>query len=108
MRVGVTLPFLDLEGELIDGQGIRERSRMIEAADLESIWMADHLPLPGEHGRDRPDPLMYLLLSAMATDHVELGTCVLNVPTRVNPWELGQRFYTLETLAKGRFTLGLG
>jgi alkanesulfonate monooxygenase SsuD/methylene tetrahydromethanopterin reductase-like flavin-dependent oxidoreductase (luciferase family) len=77
-------------------------ARAIEAAGFDGIWIGDGLAAMA-----RPDPLMWLLVGAVATRELEVGTCILQLPLR-NPVELAQRFLTLHTLTKGRFTVGVG
>lgn len=101
MRIGMNVPFRDSERKLLDGAGVAARARMIEAAGLDGIWIGDHL------SPTRPDPLLWLLTAANATEHVEVGTAIYIVPLR-RPHDLAQRFVTLQTLAPGRFTLGVG
>jgi alkanesulfonate monooxygenase SsuD/methylene tetrahydromethanopterin reductase-like flavin-dependent oxidoreductase (luciferase family) len=101
VRIGINVPFRDRGGQLLDAAGVAERARMIEAAGLDGIWLGDHLTA------SRPDPLAYLLVAAQATSQVELGTAVYVIPLR-DPYDLAQRFVTLQTLAPGRFTLGVG
>jgi alkanesulfonate monooxygenase SsuD/methylene tetrahydromethanopterin reductase-like flavin-dependent oxidoreductase (luciferase family) len=108
MRIGMWLPLVDSDGVLLDGQAIAKRAQMIEAAGLNSTWLGDHTPIPGDTDRDLPDPLLYLAIAALATTPaLELGTSIYSLPLR-NKYDAAQRFYTLETIAKGRFTLGLG
>lgn len=101
MRIGINVPFRDQNRKYLDGAGIAERARMIEAAGLDGIWLGDHLTV------SRPDPLAYLLVAAQATTTVELGTAIYVVPLRER-YDLAQRFVTLQTLAPNRFTLGVG
>ncbi|MBO0886272.1 MAG: LLM class flavin-dependent oxidoreductase [Acidimicrobiales bacterium] len=101
MRIGMNVPFRDGKRELLDGAGVAARAQMIEAAGLDGIWIGDHL------SPTRPDPLLWLLTAANATEHVEIGTAIYIVPLR-RPHDLAQRFVTLQTLAPGRFTIGVG
>jgi alkanesulfonate monooxygenase SsuD/methylene tetrahydromethanopterin reductase-like flavin-dependent oxidoreductase (luciferase family) len=108
MRIGMWLPLVDSDGVLLDGHQIAHRARMIEAAGLDGAWLGDHTPIPGDTDRDLPDPLLYLAICALATSPaLELGTCIYSLPLR-NKYDAAQRFYTLQTIAQGRFTLGLG
>lgn len=101
MRIGMNVPFRDSKRDLLDGAGVAARARMVEAAGFDGIWIGDHL------SPTRPDPLLWLLSAANATEHVEIGTAIYIVPLR-GPHDLAQRFVTLQTLAPGRFTLGVG
>lgn len=101
MRIGINIPFRDHNRKLLDGAGVAQRARMVEAAGLDGIWLGDHLTAT------RPDPLAYLLVAAQATTTVELGTAIYVVPLRER-YDLAQRFVTLQTLSPNRFTLGVG
>jgi alkanesulfonate monooxygenase SsuD/methylene tetrahydromethanopterin reductase-like flavin-dependent oxidoreductase (luciferase family) len=107
MRIGIHPPHVDRRGELIDAAGYLERCRTIEAADLDGIWEGDHLPIPGHLRGDRPDPFLVLLLAAQATTKVAIGTSIYSLPLH-SAAASAQRFYTLETLYPGRFTIGVG
>ena len=101
MRIGINVPFRGQDRKLLDGAGVAKRAAMVEAAGLDGIWLGDHLTAM------RPDPLAYLLVAAQATTTVELGTAIYIVPLRER-YDLAQRFVTLQTLAPGRFTFGVG
>ena len=78
-------------------------ARRIEASGFPGIWVGDSL------GRGRPtlDPLVALAALAAATDKVELGIGVLQVPLR-NPIELAHRVQSVQALSGGRLRLGVG
>jgi alkanesulfonate monooxygenase SsuD/methylene tetrahydromethanopterin reductase-like flavin-dependent oxidoreductase (luciferase family) len=78
-------------------------ARRIEASGFPGIWVGDSL------GRGRPtlDPLVALATLAAATDKVELGIGVLQVPLR-NPIELAHRVQSVQALSGGRLRLGVG
>src|SRR5919106_4295828 len=100
MRLGIHLPVVDSEGHALTAGEVMHRARTIEAAGFNGVWLGDHII-------GRPDALMMLLLAAAATDHLEVGTAILQVPLR-NPVELAQRFLTLQALTRGRFSVGVG
>src|SRR5512134_613334 len=102
MRLGIHLPFKGPDNQVLNGEGVMEVARNIEDAGFDGIWIGDGLAAMA-----RPDPLSWLLTAALATKHVEVGTCVLQVPLR-DPVELAQRFLTLHTLTSGRFSMGVG
>jgi alkanesulfonate monooxygenase SsuD/methylene tetrahydromethanopterin reductase-like flavin-dependent oxidoreductase (luciferase family) len=81
------------------------RARAVEAAGLDGIWMGD--AVGDMKTMTRPDPLMWLLVAAAATERIEIGTCIFIVTLR-NPVELAQRFMTMHALTKGRFIAGVG
>src|SRR5947207_584325 len=103
MRLGIHMPLLDgATGKPLNNQGLMARAKAIEDAGLDGIWLGD-----GLGAMARPDPLMWLLVAAAATEHVEVGTCIYQIPLR-HPAELAQRFITLQALCEGRFSVGVG
>ena len=78
-------------------------ARRIEASGFPGIWVGDSL------GRGRPtlDPLVALAALSAATEKVELGIGVLQVPLR-NPIELAHRVQSVQALSGGRLRLGVG
>jgi F420-dependent oxidoreductase-like protein len=73
-------------------------ARCAEQAGIESVW------IPEAWGRDA-----FLTLAAVAqvTDHVKLGTGIVNVYSR-SPATLAMGAATLDELSKGRAILGVG
>jgi alkanesulfonate monooxygenase SsuD/methylene tetrahydromethanopterin reductase-like flavin-dependent oxidoreductase (luciferase family) len=104
VRLGINLPFRNREGQPLDIAGIAARAQMLERAGFDSTWLPDSL-VP--NAQPRPDPLLWLLVAATATNNLELGTSVYVIPTR-NPTELAQRFLTLHLVSGGRFHIGVG
>ncbi len=100
MRLGIHLPIVDKDGVALDMKAVMQRAQMIEAAGFDGIWLGDHI-------NNRPDALMMLLVACAATEHIEVGTAILQLPLR-NPVELAQRFLTLQALCRGRFSVGVG
>ena len=82
---------------------IADYARRIEAAGFPGIWVGDSL------GRGRPtlDPLTTLASLCSATDQVELGIAVLQVPLR-HPVELAHRVQSVQMLSRNRLRLGVG
>jgi alkanesulfonate monooxygenase SsuD/methylene tetrahydromethanopterin reductase-like flavin-dependent oxidoreductase (luciferase family) len=78
-------------------------ARRIEASGFPGIWVGDSL------GRGRPtlDPLTALAALATATERVELGISVIQVPLR-HPIELAHRVQSVQALSGGRLRLGVG
>jgi alkanesulfonate monooxygenase SsuD/methylene tetrahydromethanopterin reductase-like flavin-dependent oxidoreductase (luciferase family) len=103
MRISINMPLKDFDGNPLDAKGVMARARMVEDAGFDGIWMGDGI----SPGMTRPDALMWLLVACAATDHIEVGTSILQIPLR-NPVELAQRFLTLQALTRGRFTIGIG
>jgi alkanesulfonate monooxygenase SsuD/methylene tetrahydromethanopterin reductase-like flavin-dependent oxidoreductase (luciferase family) len=100
VRLGIHLPVVDSQGRALDAPAVMQRARDIEAAGFDSVWLGDHIA-------GRPDALMMLLVAAAATERLEVGTAILQLPLR-NPVELAQRFLTLRALTRGRFSVGVG
>ena len=103
LRIAINMPLKDSDGVPLDARGIMKRARMVEDAGLDGIWMGDGI----SPGMTRPDALMWLLVACAATDQLEVGTSILQIPLR-NPVELAQRLLTLQALTRGRFTVGIG
>src|ERR1700736_1941385 len=78
-------------------------ARRIEASGFPGIWVGDSM------GRGRPtlDPLVALGALSVATNRVELGIPVLQVPLR-HPIELAHRVQSVQALSGGRLRLGVG
>jgi alkanesulfonate monooxygenase SsuD/methylene tetrahydromethanopterin reductase-like flavin-dependent oxidoreductase (luciferase family) len=78
-------------------------ARQVEAMGFHGIWVGDAL------GRGSPtlDALTALAALCSATDKIELGTSVLQIPLR-QPMELAHRIQTLSVLSQGRLRLGVG
>jgi alkanesulfonate monooxygenase SsuD/methylene tetrahydromethanopterin reductase-like flavin-dependent oxidoreductase (luciferase family) len=104
MRVAFALPHQKPDGTSLSAADVMVRARLLERIGFDGIWFGDSV---GRTERPRPDPLMMLAVAAGATQHVELGTAILQVPLR-NPVELAQRLLTLHALSQGRFAAGLG
>jgi len=84
-------------------QRIVDYARQIERRGFPGIWVTDSI------GRGRPtlDPLVALCALSVATQRVELGIPVLQVPLR-HPVELAHRVQSVQALSGGRLRLGVG
>ncbi len=69
-----------------------------EAARFDQFWVSDDLFL-------RSAPVI-LSAVALATEHIEIGTCILN-PFTMHPAEIAMFAATLDELSGGRFNLGI-
>jgi alkanesulfonate monooxygenase SsuD/methylene tetrahydromethanopterin reductase-like flavin-dependent oxidoreductase (luciferase family) len=98
------LPFEQPDGRAPTTADVMARARLIERLGFDGIWFGDSI---GRVKTPRPDNLLWLAIAAAATEHIEIGTAVLQVPLR-NPVELAKRLFTIHGLAGGRFTAGLG
>lgn len=103
MRIGISLPLKDGDGQPLSAAGIAARAAMVEQAGLDGVWIQDSM-IPGVM---RPEPLLWLTPAAAATTNIEIGTSILIVPLR-HPVDLAQRFLTLRALTNDRFTAGVG
>ena len=89
-----------------DGGGMRPQHRVRparRAPGLCRLWTTDAFG----RGFATVDPLMFLSTLCSATERIELGTCVTQVPIR-HPVELAHRAQTLHLMARGRFRFGVG
>ncbi len=73
-------------------------ARLAEAAGFDQIWVSNDLFL-------RSAPVI-LTAMALATERIEIGTCILN-PFTLHPAEIAMFAATLDELSGGRFNLGL-
>jgi alkanesulfonate monooxygenase SsuD/methylene tetrahydromethanopterin reductase-like flavin-dependent oxidoreductase (luciferase family) len=112
VRIGVTLPLAD--GDSPDGRvpAFAETlafARRAEAADLDSIWVFDHLlfRFPGEPESGVHEAWTTLAALAPVVPRVELGALVMCSSFR-NPGVMAKMAATLDDLSGGRVILGLG
>ncbi len=105
MRIGIDIPPNEPDGRLLDAQGVMTRARMIEDAGLDGIWSGDASYFRGQY--TEVDPFQWSLLAIAATEQIEVGLTVLQVPLR-EPVDLAQRLLTIHALSNGRFTAGVG
>jgi alkanesulfonate monooxygenase SsuD/methylene tetrahydromethanopterin reductase-like flavin-dependent oxidoreductase (luciferase family) len=104
VRLGISLPNRQSDGRAPTIAQIMERARLIEQIGFDGIWLGDSV---GRVDWPVPDPLAWLTAAAAATERIELGTSILQVPLRY-PVELAQRLMSLHALSGGRFRAGLG
>ena len=94
---GAALPDGDPLAELAD------QCRRAEEAGADALWACDHLFWHGPC----LECLLVLTVAATATEHVALGTCVVQLPLR-RAVAVAKQAATLQTLSRGRLILGLG
>ena len=120
VRIGAKLPN---SGPLPLEMGVAAMSARLEAAGFDSLWISDHVVMPGvveshypfaEDGRatwatDTPwfDAVPFLGMMAAATTTVELGVAVLLLPLR-QPVTFAKQAATIDALCGGRLSLGIG
>lgn len=81
-----------------------------ERLGYHTAWLPDHLLPPGEYGDTYGgvyEPLVTLAYLAARTTTIRLGTSVLVLPMR-SPYVVAKQVATLDRLARGRVTLGVG
>jgi alkanesulfonate monooxygenase SsuD/methylene tetrahydromethanopterin reductase-like flavin-dependent oxidoreductase (luciferase family) len=105
MRIGIDIPPNEPDGRLLDAKGVMAKAKMIEDAGLDGIWSGDASYFRGSY--TEVDPFQWSLLAAAATEHIEVGLTVFQVPLR-EPVDLAQRLLTIHALTGGRFTAGVG
>jgi probable F420-dependent oxidoreductase len=85
--------------EIPSREALQERCRRAEAAGFHTVFAVDHLGAPA--------PFPVLQAAADATEHLRVGTLVLNAPFW-NPALLAREVASLDILSGGRLELGLG
>jgi probable F420-dependent oxidoreductase len=121
MRLGIMPPYRS--PAVADPGWVREFCLAVEAAEVESVWLAEHVVIPAtydsaypydESGRmplrysdPVPDPLEWMAFGAGVTTRLKFGTAVLILPEH-NPVHLAKRVATIDALSAGRVLLGIG
>ncbi len=103
MRLGFALPFADLGGGPLGPTTWADAARVAEDLGYSSVWTFDAVG----RGFMLPDPLMALAMAASATDQIELGTGIMQLPIR-NVVEVAHRLLTLEVISPDRVLFGVG
>jgi probable F420-dependent oxidoreductase len=101
-------------GRVTDPAVLGALAEECEQAELDSLWMGEHVVYPTETGLglstpETPilDPLVALAFVAARTTRLRLGTGVLILPQR-QPVALAKELASLDRLAAGRLVVGLG
>jgi alkanesulfonate monooxygenase SsuD/methylene tetrahydromethanopterin reductase-like flavin-dependent oxidoreductase (luciferase family) len=101
MRLGVSL---DIHGvKTAAGRSYTGAMRTVERVGFDGLWFFDTIG----RGMYWVDPVSAMSAAAAVTEHVELGTCILQVPLR-HPVELAHRVLAAHYLSGGRVRLGVG
>jgi probable F420-dependent oxidoreductase len=90
-------------------------ARLAEELGYTSWWAGEHVVLPSPRTPQSPmaatdpilDPLVHLAYVAAVTTRLRLGTAIVILPQR-NPLVLAKQVASLDTLSRGRLTLGVG
>lgn len=115
LGLGLNLPYTEgqMAGATPRWADIRDLARLAESMGFDGVWISDHVGF-GDPADDAPgawrgawESWTVLAALAAATEHVRLGTYVLNTPFR-NPALLAKMAETLDEISGGRLILGLG
>ncbi len=117
MQIGLSLP---TSGKFASKQAVEFIASEAERIGCASLWVLERLLRPTApvdmDGRTGPmsesyacvfEPLETLSYVAARTEHIKLGTSVIDAPFH-NPVVLARRFATLDQLSCGRVIAGLG
>lgn len=98
-----------LRGNGIQPDTLARRARLAEEAGFESVWVGDHIALPTEFDGEQPRLEVVAALSYLAavTTRIRLGFGVIVLPQR-QPVLLAKQLSSIDTLAKGRLSVGIG
>ncbi|MFC4565454.1 TIGR03619 family F420-dependent LLM class oxidoreductase [Nocardiopsis mangrovi] len=109
-----TAPVLDAvlpaESAALDPRLVVDLARRAEDLGYRSVWLPDHPLPPAGYGNGYGgalEPMVLLTAIAAATERIGVGTSVLILPLR-DPFLLAKQAATLDRLAPGRLTLGVG
>jgi len=90
-----------------EAAGLFERARAVaarvEPLGFAGLWTTDSFA----RGSATLDPLVFFSALCQSSQHIELGTCVTQLPLR-HPVEQAHRAQTLNLLSRGRFRFGVG
>ena len=115
MRLGVTIFATDRTTDTV------ELAVEVEQRGFDSLWLPEHTHIPtsrltppptgdaelAEEYRRTLDPLVILAAAAARTERITLGTGIL-LPAQREPIVTAKAVATLQNLARGRFSLGIG
>jgi probable F420-dependent oxidoreductase len=96
-----------LRGDVAPGT-LARRGRLAERAGFESLWVGDHIALPGRDGEQpRLEVVVAVSYLAAVTTTVRLGFGVIVLPQR-QPVLLAKQLSSIDILARGRLIAGFG
>src|SRR5437870_4280440 len=106
MKLGICLPHY---GRPIEVGRLLEVARRAEERGLDSVWVTDHVIVPGQanviYREDMLDPLAVLPWLAGVTSRVALGTSVVILPYR-SPIPVAKLLASVDVLSGGRLIVG--
>ena len=103
MRLGIGIASRHPDGTPMKAAEVMRRAKLIEDIGFDHIWVGETL----NRGGFSMDQMSMCLLAAAATEHIEMGTTIIEVPLR-NPAELAMRLLSMHALTGKRFVAGLG
>lgn len=87
---------------------LARRGRLAEQAGFESLWVGDHIALPGRDGEQpRLEVVVAVSYLAAVTATVRLGFGVIVLPQR-QPVLLARQLSSIDILSRGRLIAGFG
>ncbi|MCH9674916.1 MAG: LLM class flavin-dependent oxidoreductase [Gammaproteobacteria bacterium] len=101
MRLGLSFAGADPAG--LSRKRMISDAQLVESAGFSSQWFFDAIG----RGVMLPDPLIAVCEAAGATQHIEVGTCIMQVPLR-RPAELAHRVMTAQLMTESRMLFGVG
>lgn len=106
MKIGMGLRNM---GEVADRDTLTRCAQAADAADVDSLWVFDHIAIPPEESEGSGglylDPLATLAYVAGCTQRIGLGTGVLVIPYRP-ALATAKWLATIQLLSAGRLLLG--
>jgi probable F420-dependent oxidoreductase len=98
-------------GSSAEPDTLTRRARIAEEAGFESLWVGDHIALPLNGGdpptQPRLEAVTAITYMAALTSRVRLALGVIVLPQR-QPVLLAKQLASIDTLSKGRLTVGIG
>ncbi len=94
-------------GDLSDPSALVDIALAAEANGWDGVFVWDHLLRPIEQATRIADPWIMMTAIAAATSRIRIGPMVTPIPRR-RPLKLAREIATLDLVAKGRLTMGLG
>ena len=104
MKVALSIPPF---GQLADPRLLVEIAVAVEEADIDAMFLWDHVYRPESDPGEILDPWVVLGALALATEKIRLGPMVTPL-TRRRPIKLAREVITVDHLSQGRVILGLG
>lgn len=109
MLVVVTRPFRFAVqgGPLNDPVALAEHARRVELLGYDELFSSDHITQAADvSGDDKVDPLVPLVVAALATDRLRVGPLVLNNELH-QPALLARMVATVDQIERRRESLGV-